>query len=93
MSNKTELYKAILEYVFDMRPEIKILFVKKYWAGSIYFADLKEYLINKDLLDGKGLKGDELIKHLRKNNLGMDEEYTIDELIMELTKDQTNRRK
>ena len=85
MTDKTKLYKAILEYIFDMRPEIKVLFVKKYWAGSIYFADLKEYLINKDLINGKNLRGDKLIKHLRKNNLGMNEEYTIDELITEIT--------
>ena len=85
MTDKAKFYKAILEYVFDMRPEIKNLFVKKSYGGSIYFADLKEHLITKDLINGKNLSGDKLLKHLRKNNLGMNEEFTIDELITEVT--------
>jgi len=87
MTNKTKFYKAILEYVFDMRPEVKELFVKKsHDIGSIYFAHLKEHLITKDLINGKKLSRNKLLKHLRKNTLGMNEEFTIDELIMEITK-------
>jgi hypothetical protein len=88
MSNKTELYEAILEYIFDSRSEIKELFVKKpFGIGSIYFADLKDHLITKGLINGKKLNGDKLLKHLRKNTLGMKEEFTVDEFIKEITND------
>jgi hypothetical protein len=89
MSNKTELYEATLEYIFDMRPEIKELFVKKpYGIGSIYFAGLKDHLITKGLINGKKLSEDKLLKHLRKNTLGMKEEFTVDEFIKEINNDQ-----